>query len=180
MSVGATVLTDSLFTEVVEELDAIQGELGTFVYGTSGSLMERVRMFMDPVGGFLGNTKECDAADGQIRRIRAGIVDHSFDDLDSVDTYSGLATVTWSPPLSAFIQSTSSVMLHIEPVIEPADRANLDVPTYVWLMRLSGDGTSFEYRVATANNNPPASGDRWFLHWLAWERSLDGSSNDIE
>ena len=178
MTEGSTVLVAALFTDLVEELDAMQTHFGVFPHGTQGSIAERVDKFVDRLGQCYGNVKECRANDDQLRRVRAGIADVEFADLDTVDTRSARGTITWTPELSALRQDCHAIV-GIQPFVNPENRGQTNVPSHVWYVNDTGSTTGFEYRVSTSANLAPADGDRFLIHWLAWERTLDGN-NAIE
>lgn len=172
--VEGTILEAVLLHRVSEEIDAIEDALGVNVHGSAGSLAERIDHFCGDDSG-IQRIKLVDAGEEQRRRMRAGVSLISTDEL-TAGTTTALGTLTFSPPASPLIQNAIA-FLGLQ-TLDQDDLSNPLIPSFVNFVYGSGTTTSFQYRVGTGSNVPPASGTQFILHWIV----VDGShySSDLE
>lgn len=168
-----TVLAEALLGDAIDEVLAIETELGLVPHGSAGSIAERLLNAMDEDGGILGHLLQADGTNGLRLRIRAGRTVVRTEDLDSSDAKFSRGVITFSPPLAALPTSCHAIV-NLEYTED--DRAAADTPILVSYEHNSGDTTSFAYRVASSLNAPPVDGTQFILHWIAWERSSNNGT----
>ena len=174
------MLEARLITDAYGELDAVEQELGLNVHGLSGSVADRLNLFMDRDGQTphirLADADTAASPDGLNgrKRMRSGISSITSDDLDN----RGIGTITWSPPLAKMRAGfTYTVWLTLQ--VTDEDIAAPEAAAQVaWIVGTQTD-TTFEFVVQNGlgdNINaagPPTSGS-FLIHWLLIEKDFSG------
>jgi hypothetical protein len=168
ITLGATVLEQVLFDDMVAEIEAIEAELGINCHGSMGSLAERVNLALDWDGGSLGMIGVVNATDAQGRRMRCGVEQITSDQLTAYPAtgtaYSGHYTINFSPAFS----SGSACIAFCELQLIESDPTLPGIASFICQWG-SGTSSSFTIQVNTKQPRIPDAGTSFMVHWIAIE-----------
>ena len=169
---NGTVIAQSHFDEMVDEIQAIETEMGVNPHGKAGSIAERIALLLSD-SGYADCVREKAAGVSERRRIRAGVSAVDCDTLTK-STRTSLGTITFSPPLAA-LQHACHAIIMLQ--YQESDPSLGTVPSWCNYVRASGTTTSFQFRVG-ARSGPPAIGTSFLIHWIAYEAAISIFSDD--